>query len=269
MSSSRVPSVVNRLSKGATRYAALPDATDEQTDATGRVMHRTDDATAKTWTAVPAGLEGEQMTAAARAKPVKAETDVPDHAVDDLAERFAAGDQLALRQAYDRYGRAVFHLTTSSLADRRDAEDVTQETFVAAWLGRNMFDLTRGSLLGWLLGIARRKVVDRYRAIGRSARLTEVSRQLAEPASTGADLDRIVDRLVVADELARLAPEQRRMLELAFYDDLTHQQIAQITGVPLGTVKSHIRRGMAHLKRRWEVDGAAPDTRSADLSGHG
>src|SRR3954454_5105730 len=120
MSSSRVPSVVNRLSKGATRYAALPDATDKQTDATGRVMHRTDDATAKTWTAVPAGLEGEQMTAAARAKPVKAETDVPDHAVDDLAERFAAGDQLALRQAYGRYVRAVFHLTTSSLADRRD-----------------------------------------------------------------------------------------------------------------------------------------------------
>src|SRR5690242_12167637 len=180
MSSSRVPSVVNRLSRGATRYAALPDAIDEVIDATGRVMHRADVAAAKTWTAVPAGLEGEQMTAAAREKPVTAGTDVPDHAVDDLAERFAAGDQLALRQAYNRYGRAVFHLTTSSLADRRDAEDVTQETFVAAWLGRDTFDLTRGSLLGWLLGIARRKVVDRYRAIGRSARLTEVSRQVAE-----------------------------------------------------------------------------------------
>jgi RNA polymerase sigma factor (sigma-70 family) len=228
---------------------------------------RTDDATATT--AVPAGLEGEQMTAAARAKPVEAGAEVSDRAVDDLAERFAAGDELALREAHDRYGRAVFHLTTSSLADRRDAEDVTQETFVAAWLGRDTFDLTRGSLLGWLLGIARRKVVDRYRAIGRTARLTEVSRQAAEAAPTGADLDRVVDRLVVADELARLAPEQRRMLELAFYDDLTHQQIAQITGVPLGTVESHIRRAMASLKRRWEVDRAAPGTRSVDLSGHG
>jgi RNA polymerase sigma factor (sigma-70 family) len=215
------------------------------------------------------GLEGEQMTAAAGAKPIKARAEGSDQAVDDLAERFAAGDELALREAYDRYGRAVFHLTTSSLVDRRDAEDVTQETFVAAWLGRDTFDLTRGSLLGWLLGITRRKVVDRYRAIGRSARLTEVSRQVPEPPLTGADLDWVVDRLVVADELARLPPEQRRMLELVFYADLTHQQIAQITGMPLGTVKSHIRRGMANLKRRWEVDSATPGTRSADLSGHG
>ncbi|WFE34111.1 sigma-70 family RNA polymerase sigma factor [Micromonospora sp. WMMD975] len=186
---------------------------------------------------------------------------------DDLATRFRDGDEAALREAYDRYGRAVLHLATTTLANRSDAEDVTQATFVAAWLGRETFDPAKGSLVGWLLGIGRRKVVDRIRAAARENRVVETVKQLPEPVNTGPDPDTVVDRLVVADELARLPDEQRRMLELAFYDDLTHQQIATVTGVPLGTVKSHIRRGMQSLKRRWEVDGAAPGPRPAGLSG--
>ncbi|MEU1683907.1 RNA polymerase sigma factor [Micromonospora sp. NPDC005707] len=186
---------------------------------------------------------------------------------DDLAARFRAGDETALRAAYDRYGRAVLHLATTTLANRSDAEDVTQATFVAAWLGRETFDPEKGSLVGWLLGIGRRKVVDRLRAAARETRVVETVRRLPEPATTGPDPDTVVDRLVVADELAQLPDEQRRMLELAFYDDLTHQQIATVTGVPLGTVKSHIRRGMQSLRRRWEVDGAARGPRPAGLSG--
>ncbi|MFI2711900.1 RNA polymerase sigma factor [Micromonospora sp. NPDC018662] len=186
---------------------------------------------------------------------------------DDLATRFRDGDEAALREAYDRYGRAVLHLATTTLANRSDAEDVTQATFVAAWLGRETFDPAKGSLIGWLLGIGRRKAIDRIRAAARETRVVETVKQLPEPVDTGPDPDTVVDRLVVADELARLPDEQRRMLELAFYDDLTHQQISAVTGVPLGTVKSHIRRGMQSLKRRWEVDGAAPGPRPAGLSG--
>ncbi|MBQ1028266.1 RNA polymerase sigma factor [Micromonospora sp. C95] len=186
---------------------------------------------------------------------------------DELAHRFRTGDELALREAYDRYGRAVLHLATSTLVNRSDAEDATQATFVAAWLGRETFDPAKGSLVGWLLGIGRRKVIDRLRSAARENRVVETVRQLPEPAPAGSDPDTVVDRLVVADELARLPDEQRRMLELAFFDDLTHQQIATITGVPLGTVKSHIRRGMASLKRRWEVDGAASGARPAGISG--
>lgn len=186
---------------------------------------------------------------------------------DGLAERFRAGDETALREAYDRYGRAVFHLATSTLSNRSDAEDVTQATFVAAWLGRESFDAARGSLIGWLLGIGRRKVIDRLRVSAREDRIVDQVRKQPEPAPEGPTPDRVVDRLVVADELARLPADQRRMLELAFFDDLTHQQIAAVTGVPLGTVKSHIRRGMASLKRRWEVDGVAPGSRPAGLSG--
>jgi RNA polymerase sigma factor (sigma-70 family) len=183
----------------------------------------------------------------------------------ELAERFRAGDENALRMAYDRYGGAVFHLATRLLANRSDAEDVTQTTFVAAWLGRGTFDPERGGMLGWLLGIARRKAVDRLRKAERDGRAVEVVRALPEPASEDAP-ERVLDRLVIADELAQLPPEQRRTLELAFYDDLTHPQISAVTGLPLGTVKSHIRRGMANLRQRWEVDGAAPGSRSAGPS---
>ncbi|WP_436532671.1 RNA polymerase sigma factor [Actinoplanes sp. HUAS TT8] len=184
----------------------------------------------------------------------------------ELAERLRAGDEKALREAYDRHGAAVLYLAQRLLGNRADAEDVTQVTFVAAWNGRDGFDPQRGTMLSWLLGIARRKVMDRFRAGAREQRIAEtVQAQQATPVVEESP-ERIVDRLVVADELGRLPEEQRRTLELAFFDDLTHPQIAAATGLPLGTVKSHIRRGMASLRRRWEVDGATLGSRSAGPS---
>jgi len=174
-----------------------------------------------------------------------------------LAEAFRGGDPGALRQIYDLFGGAVFHLALRGLNSGADAEDVTQTTFVAAWQGRETFDPDRGSLLGWLLAIARRKVIDRLRAAAREHRIADAVRAVPEPVATEPGPDRVVERLVVAHELTRPPGEQRRVLELAFYDDLTHQQIAAVTGLPLGTVKSHLRRGMGRLRQRLEVDGGA------------
>jgi RNA polymerase sigma factor (sigma-70 family) len=185
---------------------------------------------------------------------------------DELAERLRAGDEKALRTAYERHGAAVLYLAQRLLGNRADAEDVTQMTFVAAWTGRDGYDPQRGTMLSWLLGIARRKVVDRLRSAARDDRTTETVRTRLARTDDRETPERIVDRLVVADELGRLPEEQRRTLELAFFDDLTHPQISAVTGLPLGTVKSHIRRGMASLRRRWEVDGAAFGSRSAGPS---
>src|SRR5918997_1731562 len=110
-------------------------------------------------------------------------------------------------------------------------------------VGRGTFAPGRGGLLGWLLGIARRKVVDRLRLAERDGRAADVVRALPDPPQVDAP-ERVLDRLVIADEMAQLPAEQRRTLELAFYDDLTHPQISAVTGLPLGTVKSHIRRGV-------------------------
>lgn len=183
---------------------------------------------------------------------------------ENLPERFRAGEDGALRIAFERYGPAVQRLARASLASLADAEDVVQATFVSAWQGRSTFDPERGGLLVWLLGIARRRVVDVLRARGRQDRVTETAQRMAEVTEqTPEPTQRIIDRLVMLDDMSRLPPDQQRVLHLAFYGDLTHQQIAAVTGMPLGTVKSHLRRAMARLRKRWEVDGVAFGSRSA------
>ena len=185
----------------------------------------------------------------------------------ELGERFRLGDEMVLRELYDRYAGLVHQVGVACLPSRSDAEDVTQATFVAAWRGRQTYDPDRGSLAGWLLGIARRQAVDRLRALGREQNSVDAVRRQA-PAAYPSELapERVIDRIVVLDELRRLSDEQRRVVELAFFDDLTHVQIAGVTGLPLGTVKSHLRRGLERLRSRWEVDGAAHGSRPAGAS---
>ena len=177
-----------------------------------------------------------------------------------LAASFLAGDPAALRELYDRHARAVYGFSLRCVRAHHDAEDVTQQVFVRAWRGRSSFDPARGSIGAWLMGIARHQVADRLAA---RARDTEVSARVARvngdgPTPPAAVTDQVIEAVVVADELNRLPVQQRTVVRLAFYDDLTHQQISTLTGLPLGTVKSHLRRGLERLRQRWEVDGVAP-----------
>ena len=176
-----------------------------------------------------------------------------------LAAAFVAGDEQALRAAYDRWGGLVHAFCVRSLASRADAEEATSQVFVNAWRGRTGFDASKGSLAAWLLGIARRVVADICTAAARERALREALEQ-ARPEQEVPSPDQLVDRLLVADAMAQLRPEQRRAVGLAFYDGLTHSQVASTMGLPLGTTKTHIRRGLAVLRRRLEVDGAeAPE----------
>ncbi len=171
-------------------------------------------------------------------------------------ERFQAGDDLALRQAFDRYAGMVQRVGMLRLGNHHDAEELVQQVFVRAWKGRAGFDPTRGSLGAWLLGIARRLIADRYASLDRDRKVIAAAESIAPPATDVKSVDRVVDRVVVGDEVNRLPDEQRMVLRLAFYGDLSHSEIAATTGIPIGTVKSHIRRALILLRKRWEVDGA-------------
>ena len=190
------------------------------------------------------------MSDGSPSEPRRAPTTEPPPA-QALERRFAAGDAAALREAYDRYAAAVYAIALRTLGAHHDAEDVTQQVFVRAWRGRATFDPARGTLRGWLVGITRRQVSDRLSGRVRDLRTADRAGRAA-PVDPLPEPDRVVDAVVVADELGKLAPQVRAVVRLAFFDDLTHQQIAAVTGLPLGTVKSHLRRGMDRLRRGWE-----------------
>ncbi|MFE6159458.1 RNA polymerase sigma factor [Streptomyces sp. NPDC056486] len=172
----------------------------------------------------------------------------------DPARGHADGDEASLTAVYRRWGPLVHVLAQRALGDSREAEDITQQVFLAAWRGRAGYRPELGSLSAWLTGITRHRIADALAARTRRAALVEgAGAQYAamdHPALEG--MDSTVDRALLAQELARLPVTQRTVLRLSFYEDLTHQQIAERTGWPLGTVKSHARRGIGSLRLRLE-----------------
>lgn len=173
-----------------------------------------------------------------------------------LAIAFLAGGDRALEDVYRRWSSLIYTLALRSLGDVGDAEDVTQKTFVAAWTGRSSFDPSRARLSAWLVGIAKNKIADTHEARARIRRLQEqlaATSTLSEWVTAGTDL---ADTLVVADEMARLEPDAQAVMRLAFFDDLTHNEIASRLGLPLGTVKSHIRRSLQRMRTGLEASYA-------------
>ncbi|MFN8125527.1 MAG: sigma-70 family RNA polymerase sigma factor [Candidatus Nanopelagicales bacterium] len=182
--------------------------------------------------------------------------------IHQLGEALAAGDEAALAESYRRWGALVHTLALRSVGDPGHAADITQTVFISAWRNRESFDSSRGNIPAWLVGIARRRIVDHHRKAGRTPEVValEVTQPAAAEASDSrtvvasreADPQSLVDRLVVVDEVDGLSEPARTIMRLAFFEDLTHQQIGERLDLPLGTVKSHIRRSLTRLRDRLE-----------------
>lgn len=169
--------------------------------------------------------------------------DESDDPVEGLARRLRDGDEDALAEAYRRWSALVHTLALRSVGNLHDAQDVTQQVFLAAWRGRHTLNPERGTLPAWLVGITRRRIAD---LLARRSREV-VSDAPAERATPEAPFDP-TDRVLLAGLIDGLPEPRRTIVRLAFYEDRTHEVIAATMGMPLGTVKSHVRRGLIHLR---------------------
>lgn len=185
------------------------------------------------------------------------EVGMDTHDVEALGRAFSSGEPEAMLGAYERFSPLVFTLALRAVQNRQDAEDITQQVFVAAWRSRSAFDPGRAALGPWLVGITRNKIHDLYELRTRSKRNESAVLETAhaEEATTDTESE-VLDRVLVLDALERLGSPQREILHMAFYGDLTHASIAERMNLPLGTVKSHINRSLRKLRDSMAVSDA-------------
>ena len=171
----------------------------------------------------------------------------------DLIQRIALKDSAALDAFYTRYNRIAFGLVLRIVGNREDAEDVLTDVFWQVWQQSTSYDASRGKPVAWLLTIARTRAIDRLRSSGRQRTQTDEidEAKVAAPAGTSPDPFVQADtRQAVQQALQSLPEQQRKPLELAYFQGMSHTEIAEALGEPLGTVKDRIRTGMMHLKKR-------------------
>ena len=174
----------------------------------------------------------------------------PRRAIDEeLARRIVAGDATALRALYERSAGTSLAVARRVLRSQSEAEEVVQDAFLEVWRRATSFDAERGSLTAWLVAITHSRAVDRLRSRSSAERAAiAASREVSAPAALpleGVQQRQDRDRIQLA--LATLPPEQRQVIELAYYEGLTQTEIAARTGDPLGTVKTRARLGLGKL----------------------
>lgn len=179
---------------------------------------------------------------------------IPSNDDVSLLTRIAQGDQAALSALYDRYAKIIYAFSVKSLRSVEESEEVVMDVFAQVWRIGDRYDAQKGRVDTWLFTIARSRILDRVRKLQRTQRATTFSIDAVEiqPQADSVDLFEEVfiaerrNRMMAA--MKTLPDEQRFVLELAYYQGLSHSQIAAQTGISLGTIKTRIRLGLNKLK---------------------
>jgi RNA polymerase sigma-70 factor (ECF subfamily) len=174
-----------------------------------------------------------------------------------LLQRIAARDTVALAELYDRHSRLLFGLILRIVRDRGDAEEILQEVFIRVWTRAAVFDAPMGGPLPWIVRVARNCAIDRLRARRVRAAVHDLAAVEAAAPAAGiqtpeATVLNAERRRTLAGALDGLPPEQRQLIEAAFFEGYTHSELAQRFGLPLGTVKTRIRAGLMAMRQRLE-----------------
>ncbi len=179
-----------------------------------------------------------------------------DHALTDeqLLTLMEKGEGRAMAVLYDRYARLVFSLAVRVLNDRPGAEEVVQEVFVKVWRRARDYDARRGKFSAWLSGIAHHHAIDelrrrRVRPTAAQAGDEEQAENIADASPTPLDLAvQSSERRRIVEALQAIPPEQSRVIEMAYFEGYTQQEIADKLGKPLGTIKTRMRLGMQKMR---------------------
>ena len=152
---------------------------------------------------------------------------------------------------FDRYSKVVYSVALRVLRDPASAEDILQEVFLQIWRNPESFSAARGSLGGWLTVVTRNRSIDALRRKKPSDPVEEIALSAPYDLSDEAERNTLMEK--ARSVIYRLPAEQRKTLEMAFFDGLTHSEIAEMTGDPLGTVKTRIRSALMSLRKAFQV----------------
>lgn len=167
----------------------------------------------------------------------------------ELGVGFVCGEEACLQEAFRRWALLIYTIASRALDSPSDGEEITQEVYVSAWRAHANYEPEKGSLSGWLIGI----VANRLRARRREVRLVQAVTNSSESQVQLEAVSTLIDRLVLTEEIRQLPPPRGTILQLAFWEGRSYSQIAEQLDLPLGTVKSHARRALRHLRSRLAV----------------
>lgn len=170
---------------------------------------------------------------------------------EDLISLLVEGDARAFATLYDRHGRAAYSLAYRMMGEKQAAEDLVQDALLKVWRGAESYRTERGSVRTWILSIVHNRGIDQLRSLASRRRTqdkVEASAPTSQPSEAFAETWRNSQREQVREALSTLPPEQVKILELAYFSGYTHVEIAELLGLPLGTVKGRMRLGLKKMK---------------------